>query len=126
MDKKGTDENKRSSYAQKQLRLLNVNNLQQEVGNSINQNRVNRLVEHEDTYLNNKKIISKEDTMEYTCTSVLGYRLKDISNVFKETKFIQNVLPTRFTKQDSEANGGDSSDSKELEDPGNSHSIYLV
>ena len=67
----------------------------------------NRNMIQSSTFIQNKTVTFKSNTSDesqdsnMTCNdkSVFGYRLADISNVFREKKLIQNILPTKFTRE---------------------------
>ena len=124
MDKSGTNGNK-PWPSKNQRMLLNATDLKRQIQDYNDQCRRLSLVGCKDIPIKNNKLMSEEDNMAYSFSSILGYRLNDICNVFKEKKFIQNVLPTRFTQQDSTANSCDISGVNKSEEIGIMHYLHL-
>ena len=76
---------------------------------------------------NNKENMDEKEREERSTEryySMFGYRLNNICNVFRETGFIQKVLPTRFTQQD---NGAISMDPwSDKTDKGKAHKALYI
>ena len=56
-------------------------------------------------------------------TGTFTNRLNNLCNIFKETKFIQKVLPTRYTQQDAEIISFDPCNNLRVGDKGINHAL---
>ena len=80
--------------------LLSVTYLQKEEQDNKNMIRSSTVIQNKTvTFKSNTSDESQDSNMTCTDKSVFGYRLADISNVFREKKLIQNILPTKFTRE---------------------------
>ena len=80
--------------------LLSVTYLQKEVQDNKNMIQSSTVIQNKTvTFKSNTSDESLDSNMTCNDKSVFGYRLADISNVFREKKLIQNILPTKFTRE---------------------------
>ena len=80
--------------------LLSVTYLQKEVEDNKNMIQSSTVIQNKTvTFKSNTSDESQDSNMTCNDKSVFGYRLADISNVFREKKLIQNILPTKFTRE---------------------------
>ena len=80
--------------------LLSVTYLQKEVQDNRNMIQSSTVIQNKTvTFKSNTSEESQDSSMTCNDKSVFGYRLADISNVFREKKLIQNILPTKFTRE---------------------------
>ena len=80
--------------------LLSVTYLQKEVQDNKNMIQSSTVIQNKTvTFKSNTSDESQDSKMTCNDKSVFGYRLADISNVFREKKLIQNILPTKFTRE---------------------------
>ena len=80
--------------------LLSVTYLQKEVQDNKNMIQSSTVIQNKTvTFKSNTSDESQDSSMTCNDKSVFGYRLADISNVFREKKLIQNILPTKFTRE---------------------------
>ena len=99
--------------------LLSVTYLQKEVEDNINMIQSSTVIQNKTvTFKSNISDESQDSTMTCNDKSVFGYRLADISNVFREKKLIQNILPTKFTREFLGTTADDSSVASTIKDKG--------
>ena len=80
--------------------LLSVTYLQKEGQDNRNMIQSSTVIQNKTvTFKSNTSDVSEDSNMTCNDKSVFGYRLADISNVFREKKLIQNILPTKFTRE---------------------------
>ena len=80
--------------------LLSVTYLQKEGQDNRNMIQSSTVIQNKTvTFKSNTSDESQDSNMTCNDKSVFGYRLADISNVFREKKLIQNILPTKFTRE---------------------------
>ena len=80
--------------------LLSVTYLHKEVEDNINMIQSSTVIQNKTVaFKSNISDESQDSNMTCNDKSVFGYRLADISNVFREKKLIQNILPTKFTRE---------------------------
>ena len=80
--------------------LLSVTYLQKEGQDNRNMIQSSAVIQNKTvTFKSNTSDVSEDSNMTCNDKSVFGYRLADISNVFREKKLIQNILPTKFTRE---------------------------
>ena len=80
--------------------LLSATYLQKEVQDNTNMSQSSKVIQtRASTFNSNPSGESQDSNMNCNDKSVFGYRLSDISNVFREKKLIQNILPTKFTRE---------------------------
>ena len=80
--------------------LLSVTYLQKEVQDNKNMIQSSAVIQNKTVkFKSNTSEESQDSSMTCNDKSVFGYRLADISNVFREKKLIQNILPTKFTRE---------------------------
>ena len=85
---------------QKENILLSVTYLQKQVQDNRNMIQSSTVIQNKTvTFKSNTSDESQDSNMTCNDKSVFGYRLADISNVFREKKLIQNILPTKFTRE---------------------------
>ena len=99
--------------------LLSVTYLQKEVEDNINMIQSSTIIQNKTvTFTSNTSDESQDLNMTCNDKSVFGYRLADISNVFREKKLIQNILPTKFTREFLGNTADDSSVASTIKDKG--------
>ena len=113
----------RSSETQNKAILLNAVDLQEHIRFNETVNRSFNLVETKHTNSKANDILSHERNMSYSFSTMIGNRLNDMSNVFKEKKFIQNIWPTTFTRESLERNVEEVSGDNISEDNGKSPTV---
>ena len=80
--------------------LLSVTYLQKEVQDNKDMIQSSTVIQNKTvTFKSNTSDESQDSNMICNDKSVFGYRLADISNAFREKKLIQNILPTKFTRE---------------------------
>ena len=113
----------RSDETQNKAILLNAAGLQEQIRFNGTVNRSFNLVETKHTNSKANDILSHERNMSYSFSTMIGNRLNDMSNVFKEKKFIQNIWPTTFTRESLERNVDEVSGDNPSEDNGKSPTV---
>ena len=99
--------------------MLSVTYLQKEVEDNINMIQSTTVIQNKTvTFKSNTSDESQDSNMTCNDKSVFGYRLADISNVFREKKLIQNILPTKFTREFLGTTADDSSVASTIKDKG--------
>ena len=113
----------RSGETQNKAILLNAVDLQEQIRFNGTVNRSFNLVETKHINSKANDILSHERNMSYSFSTMIGNRLNDMSNVFKEKKFIQNIWPTTFTRESLERNVDEVSGDNPSEDNGKSPTV---
>jgi hypothetical protein len=104
-----------------QAMVLNASDLENQTDSNENSNKSYNVVKRNPANNKSKRVLTRETSMTYIFSQDF---VTDISKSFKEKKFVQKVLPTKFSKEFLGTNVDDLSTPSTLENDGRYHEIY--